>query len=639
MDELPISILKKYWHYNTFRHPQEEIIQAVIQHQDVLALMPTGGGKSLCYQVPAMIQEGLCLVITPLVALMKDQVDQLISKNIQAASLHTGMTFMEIKQVLNNVIHGKYQFLYVSPERLSSKLFLEFLPDLDIQLIAVDEAHCISQWGYDFRPSYLQIGALRKYLPGINLIALTASATMQVTEDIVEKLNLENPAIFRASFERPNLSYSVFQTESKMNKLLDILSHVPGSSIVYCKTRKTAQQVAGLLKENHISATYYHAGLSPENRDEKQLAWKSGALRVMCSTNAFGMGIDKQNVRTVIHFDVPDALESFYQEAGRAGRDGKRAYAVVLHNLKDLEGISQLADLKYPSIPVIKKIYQSISDYLSIPVQSGGGEYFSFQVNEFCRVFKYGVMETINVLKALEQEGHLTFNASIFLPSHAGFLASKQWLNDFEKLYPHLEPLIKTLLRTYDGIFDTKVPINEQQIARILKSDETKIRHGLEVLQTQGIIDYSPAKNTPQIYFNWDRASAAHLHIHTKRYAALKKNYQKRIEVMRAFLILKDTCRSRFIASYFGDKTLSNCGICDICLDKKNPKLTNKEFTEIQEKIYAFIPEKGIPLKHLIDPLSDMMQKKYWIVIDFLRGEGLLTIDDAGIMYHKKSKV
>lgn len=635
MPAQPISILEKYWHYTSFRHPQEEIIEAVLHKKDVLALMPTGGGKSLCYQIPALCMDGLCLVVTPLIALMRDQVENLSARNIRAIAIHSGMSFMEVKKNLQNAIHGKYKLLYVSPERLSSQLFREFLRDLDVQLIAVDEAHCISQWGYDFRPSYLEIGTLRELLPGVNMIALTASATPQVMDDIAEKLLFKNSEKFRATFERPNISYSVFLAESKINKLLEILKNVPGSSIVYCKTRKTAHRVSGLLQENNISAGFYHAGLSQDLRDEKQSAWKSGKLRVMCSTNAFGMGIDKSNVRTVIHFDVPDALESFYQEAGRAGRDGKKAYSVILYNYKDLNNLSQLHEIKYPTIAVIKKIYQSIADFLAIPVNSGGGEYFSFNINEFCAVFKHGVIETINVLKALEQEGHLSFNASIFIPAHVIFLASKQWITDFEHQFPHLEPVIKCLLRSYDGIFDNKVPINEQQLSGLLKMDENEIKRKLLELHAYGIIEYFPAKDTPQIYFAWDRASASHLHIDIKRYAQQKENYKKRTDVMRAFLLLKNSCRSKYIAAYFGDVDTTNCGVCDICIKNKNDALTEKNFNAIREMIFKHIPGKGIPLNQLKEFFPVNLQKKYWQIFEFMQSEEMLKVSEEGIVSRK----
>lgn len=636
MSEQPISILEKYWHYTSFRHPQEEIIDAVLHKKDVLALMPTGGGKSLCYQIPALCMDGLCLVVTPLIALMLDQVENLKARNIRAAAIHSGMAFSEVKKNLQNVIYGNYKLLYVSPERLSSQLFREFLPDLHVQLIAVDEAHCISQWGYDFRPAYLEIGTLREFLPGVNMIALTASATPQVLDDIAEKLLLKNVDKFYATFERPNLSYSVFLVESKINKLLEILKNVPGSSIVYCKTRKTAHRVSALLQENNIVAGFYHAGLSQAIRDEKQAAWKSGNLRVMCSTNAFGMGIDKSNVRTVIHFDVADALESFYQEAGRAGRDGKKAYSVILYNYKDLENLSQLHEIKYPPIAVIKKIYQSIVDFLAIPVNSGGGAYFSFNINDFCAVFKHGVIETINVLKALEQEGHLSFNANIFIPAHAIFHASKKWITDFEKQFPNLEPVIKSMLRTYDGIFDNKVPINELQISRLLKINETEIKSMLFELHANGIIEYFPAKDTPQIYFTWDRASAAHLNIDLKRYAQQKENYKKRTDKMRAFLLLKNSCRSKFIAAYFGDDTAKNCGICDICYNNNNDAFTEKNLNAIKEKILNHIPEKGIPLNQLKVFFPVKLQKKYWQIFEFMQSEEMLQVSDKGIVSRKK---
>ncbi len=634
--ETPLDILKKFWKANTFRFPQEEIITAVSQKKDVVALLPTGFGKSICYQIPTLMQDGMCLVITPLIALMLDQVENLRVKDIPAIAIHSGMPIKDIKRHLENALYDRYKFLYVSPERLNDKLFQAYLPDLPIQLIAVDEAHCISQWGYDFRPAYLDIGRLRETLPQVPVIGLTASATPEVMNDIADKLLLHNPAIFTTSFTRPNISYSSFLVDNKLNKLLSILTNVAGSGIVYCKTRKTAHQIATLLQEQSISADYYHAGLSQDQRDEKQSLWKKGKIRIICCTNAFGMGIDKQNVRLVVHYDSPDVLESYYQEAGRAGRDGKKAYAVLLYTKKDLENFRLLPEQQYPSLKKIKQVFQAIVDYLAIPVHAGGNTYFSFDINDFCKKFKQGIVETVQVLKALEQEGHLSFSTAVFIPSQVIFRASREWIQSFEKEFPRLEPLIKSLLRTYDGIFDNQVAINENQLAKILKQSLPDVLKGLQQLHGYGILEYYPMKDTPQIYFAWDRAPAAHLRFDENRYARLKKSYQKRVAVMQSYLVLESTCRSKYIAAYFGDTTGADCQICDTCLQHKQTGLTQKDFLEIREKIFACIPAVGIPVKELMAARSGSQQKKYWQVLEFLQAEGILTMKDDGRIIRNK---
>ncbi|MBV9989051.1 MAG: ATP-dependent DNA helicase RecQ, partial [Chitinophagaceae bacterium] len=381
----PSSILKKYWGYDEFRPLQEDIIESVLAGRDTLALLPTGGGKSICFQVPALIKEGLCLVISPLIALMQDQVDNLLARNIPAAVIHSGLSYFEVKKILQSGTQGDYRFLYLSPERLETKLFKEYLPALSVDLVVVDEAHCISQWGYDFRPPYLRIAALREELPDTTLIALTASATPAVQEDIMQKLLFRQPNIFRQSFERPNISYSVFSVDSKINKLIDILNKVPGSSIVYCGSRKQTKELAQLLGLHSIAADFYHAGLPQELRNSKQQSWIANKTRVIVCTNAFGMGIDKPDVRTVIHFDAPDCLENYYQEAGRAGRDGKKSFAVLLYQHADKEALENLPARRFPPIAEIKKIYQSLADYLQVPVGSGEGQYYDFDLLNFVR--------------------------------------------------------------------------------------------------------------------------------------------------------------------------------------------------------------------------------------------------------------
>lgn len=636
MQDTPLDILRKFWKAPAFRSPQEEIITAVLEKKDVLALLPTGYGKSLCYQIPAILQDGLCLVVTPLIALMLDQVENLALKNIRAIAIHSGLSNRDVKKNLENALHGAFKFLYISPERLNSAIFQAYLPELNVQLIAVDEAHCISQWGYDFRPAYLEINRLRDFLPKVPFIGLTASATPEVMKDIADKLCLKEPTIFKAAFIRSNISYSSFLVDNKLHKLLRVLHNVPGSGIVYCKTRKTAHQVAGLLQEQNISADFYHAGVAQEIRDEKQALWKNGTIRIMCCTNAFGMGIDKNNVRTVVHYDPPDVLESYYQETGRTGRDGKKAYAILLYTKRDMEEFKHLSELKYPSLQKIKQVFQSLVDYLEIPVNTGGGEYFSFDINDFCKKFKHDILATLNVLKALEQEGHLSFSTSIFIPSQAMFLTSRDTIDSFEKTFPRLEPIIKCLLRTYDGIFDNRVAINEKQISKIVKQPLPDVQKALHMLHGYGILEYIPLKDTPQVYFAWDRAPATHLRFDADRYALLKSSYQKRVATMLKFLLLKNFCRSSFIATYFGDEQVKDCGICDNCLQRLYAGLSEKEFSKIRENLIERIPTKGIPVKKLMEYPTGNLQKRYWQVFEYLQAEGFLEMKDDGIIIRKK---
>ncbi|MDQ6761634.1 MAG: ATP-dependent DNA helicase, partial [Bacteroidota bacterium] len=451
----PDSILKKYWGYDKFRPRQEEIINAVLNGTDTLALMPTGGGKSICFQVPALAKEGCCLVISPLIALMKDQVANLKSRGIQALSIYSGMGYIELKNTLRNAAYGNFKFLYVSPERLETDLFLEFLPAMKINLLAVDEAHCVSQWGYDFRPPYLRIASIREHLPGIPILALTASATKFVQDDICDKLGFnKNHLKFHTSFERPNLSYSVFELASRQNKMIDILQKVPGSGIVYCKSRKRTKEIAELLKLNGIDANYYHAGLANDERNSRQDDWLNNRIRIIACTNAFGMGIDKPDVRTVIHYDVPDALENYYQEAGRAGRDEKKAYGVLFFNELEINELKKQAAIRFPGIKEIKNVYQSLVNYLQLPSGSGEGLSFDFDINDFVKKFKLDVSIVNNVLKILEQEELLSYSDQFFAPSTVAFRVERPALEEFEKTHPHLDNVVKGLLRSYDGIFD-----------------------------------------------------------------------------------------------------------------------------------------------------------------------------------------
>ena len=627
----PLSILQQYWQHDAFRPLQEDIIQSVLEGNDTLALMPTAGGKSICFQVPALLKEGLCLVISPLIALMRDQVDGLLQKDIPAEILHSGLTFYEVKKILQQATHGDYKFLYLSPERLETSVFKEYLPALNVSLIVVDEAHCISQWGYDFRPPYLRIANLREELPGISLIALTASATPVVQEDITEKLTFINGKVFRQSFERPNVSYSSFCVDSKVNKVSTILNSVPGSSIVYCGSRKQTKELSALLRLQQIPSDFYHAGLTQQIRDEKQQAWITNQTRVMVCTNAFGMGIDKPDVRNVIHYDTPDCLENYYQEAGRAGRDGKKAYAVLIYQKENLTGLKSLPDRRFPPIPEIKRIYQSLADYLQIPVGIGEGQYYDFDLLEFIKNFKLDSLLVINSLKVLEQEGHLSFSETIFLPSQVEFTASKEVLTVFENSYPLLEPILKCLLRTYEGIIDNRVSIHEKHLARLTRLTIDEVKDQLLQLQSFDIIEYMPQKDTPQIHFILNRASAQYLHIDQDHYLERKKQYIERVENMIRYIELTSECRSRFIANYFGDKTTKDCGCCDNCLARKRKVLSTKEFNLIETRIRQSVTS-GISVEQLLVLLKKISREKIWIVLEFLQGEQVISIDEQGII-------
>ena len=625
-----LQILEKYWGHNQFRPLQEGIIDAVLAKKDVLALLPTGGGKSICFQVPALLKDGMCLVISPLIALMQDQVSNLQEKGIDAAVIHSGMPYMAVKETLQAATSGAYKFLYLSPERIESNLFKEYLPALDISLIAVDEAHCIAQWGYDFRPPYLRIAALRNELPGVPVIALTASATKDVETAIIEKLAFKNPLIFRQPYKRPALSYSYFEVESKINKTLEIINNVKGSGIVYCNTRKQTKDIAELLQLQKISADFYHAGLSAEDRQGKQKKWMTGDTRMMVCTSAFGMGIDKDDVRTVIHYEMPDCLENYYQEAGRAGRDGKKAYAVLLATKADITKARNLHETRFPAISIIKSIYQSLANYLQLPVGIGEGGYYDFNLLEFCNNFKLDLAVVTQTLKVLEQEGHIQFSENIFLPTQVCFTCSKESLENFEEAYPAFEPLIKALLRSYQGIFDNRISIFEKRMAGICKQSIEAVQNQLQQLAAMGIIEYLPQKETPQIHFLVNRAPAAFLHIDQDLYLSKKEAFTTRINTLINFAINPACCRSVFIGNYFGDTDKSSCGICDYCLAQKKTKLETAAFTSIEQQLYASLTRSPSPIDQLLITLGKDKEEEIWEVIRFLESENRLILKEDG---------
>lgn len=627
------QILKENWGYDNFRPLQEDIINSVLQGKDTLALLPTGGGKSICFQVPALAKEGICLVISPLIALMKDQVESLKRKGILALSIYSGMSFLDVKKTLQNAAYGNYKFLYVSPERLETNLFLDFLPSMKINLIAVDEAHCISQWGYDFRPPYMRIANLREHLPNVPILALTASATLAVQNDICEKLQFANDQQrFQQSFERANLSYSVFNVVSKQNKLLEILNNVKGTAIVYCKSRKHSKDIADLLKLNNINADYYHAGLSNEERNKRQENWINNATRVIACTNAFGMGIDKPDVRAVIHYGVPDCLENYYQEAGRAGRDGNRAYAVLLYNDREIAEMQLQSDIHYPDKATIKNAYIAVMNYLQIAAGSGEGHSFEFDLAGFAVAFKFNILTATYAIKTLEQEAILRFNEVFFKPSSLVFNTDRQHLEEFEKQFPHLEPLLKGLLRSYEGIFDYPATIYESGLAKFLRKNIADVKRELQLLQQHGIANYSPQKDTPQLTLLLNRMYADSFVINLENYLQRKKNFETRIKAITDYILNTTTCRSQMIATYFNDLDVKACGICDNCINKKSLVISKEEFEDIANYIFDFVDKKNTGIKDLLNSRKSFKKEKMWKVIDYLQAEKKLIVNKEGII-------
>ncbi len=583
----PEKILKQYWGYDSFRTLQKEIISSILSQHDTIALLPTGGGKSLCYQLPAMCMEGLCLVISPLIALMKDQVDQLNKQGIKAYAIYTGLTNREIDIILDNCIYGDIKLLYVSPERLQTEIFRERVKNMNVNLLAVDEAHCISQWGYDFRPTYLQIAEFRDhFIEGVNTIALTATATGQVVDDICEKLMLQEPRRFKASFERENLALAVRKPQHKESKLLEILERVSGSALIYVRNRRKTKEITTWLLQNRISADYYHAGLGHDLRTKKQELWQSGQTRVMVATNAFGMGINKNNVRIVIHYDIPDSLEAYYQEAGRAGRDGKKAYAVVLYHEGDKHQLYQSFENSNPSPEFIGRVYQALANYYKIAVGSNMLSYFDFDITDFCNRFNFSAREAYYAIQKLEEEGFIELNESFYHPSKVTFNIDKTELYKYQIANVSLEPVIKTLLRLYGGeLFGNFMRISENQIARVLNMTLKKVRQQLEALNEQKIITYDKMRDKPQLAFITQRYDASALPLDIERLKERRKIRKQKLDAIIRYVEDMEHCRTRIILGYFGEKSFDDCGHCDYCIDKKRI-LSKSDHNRIREMIH-----------------------------------------------------
>ncbi len=615
----PVSILEKYWGFPAFRPLQEEIINSVLQSNDTLALLPTGGGKSICFQVPALYKDGLCLVISPLIALMKDQVANLQRKGIAAVAIHAGMNNEEVQKTFREAAAGDCRFLYLSPERLLTNLFYEYLPALKPVLIAIDEAHCISQWGYDFRPAYLQISKLRLQLPDVPVLALTASATLDVQNDICEKLNFrKNQQRFQQSFERPNLSYSVFRPVAKQTKLLEILQNVPGSGIVYCKSRKQTQQIAELLKMHGINADFYHAGLDNDTRNQRQENWISNSIQTIVCTNAFGMGIDKPDVRVVVHYEVPDCLENYYQEAGRAGRDGKKAYAVLLYAANEMENLRNMINQRFPEPAFLKEIYISLMNHYQIAAGTGEGRSLPLDIQIFASINNLSVHQASYAIQALAKDHIFSYNEMVFTPSSIEFTVTKDGLNEFMTMHPELDFLIKGLLRTYEGIFDYPTPIYESQLAYILKKPLPVVKKELLMLHGYAIINYKPQSERPEIFLMQNRMYVDDFKFNVTAYLQRKEHFKNRINAVENFINETSACRSSMIAAYFNDEQVKKCGICDNCITYKK-KLTEKSMETLSDAILQSIAEAPKDIKILEKQFHS--DKLFWQVIKFLQSE------------------
>lgn len=606
-----LQTLKEYWGYDSFRPMQEEIVTAALEGKDVLAILPTGGGKSVCFQVPAMMREGLALVVTPLIALMKDQVQNLAARGIRAIAVHAGMNRREVDTALNNAAYGGFKFLYVSPERLSTRLFRSYLDVLNISMLVVDEAHCISQWGYDFRPDYLEIGKLRERLD-VPLIALTATATPKVAEDIMEKL--ARPAVpgrkddsggfvlLRGGFERPNLSYIVRRCEDKSGQLLGICRGVPGTGIVYMRNRRKCEETAAMLQAEGISASFYHAGMSPMLREQRQDAWKRGEIRVMVCTNAFGMGIDKADVRFVVHLSPPDSPEAYFQEAGRAGRDGKRSYAVLLWNSRDIQRAHQMLSLSFPPPEYIEDIYQKLHIFNQIIYDAGEGFQLQFDIDKFAAHFSLNIAQVRNALKYLEVSGHISYSEDVTVDTRVKILADRSDLYDIELPDPRMPAVLEYLMRKYPGIFSFVVPVDEEMIASAVGVSVPQLRQLLYSLSLEHVIKYIPASRSDVVMLHHNRLMPGNLDLQMQKYSFLKENAEARAGAMEEYVSETDECRSRWLLRYFGQEKSHDCGTCDVCRSgvpaRRHLLAFAKEhpgFTLADLKAWCGDPANGLP--------------------------------------------
>ncbi|MEI6748957.1 MAG: RecQ family ATP-dependent DNA helicase [Bacteroidales bacterium] len=624
------DILLKYWGYSTFRPLQEEIINSVMEGRDTLALLPTGGGKSICFQVPAMALDGVCLVITPLIALMKDQVEGLQRKGIKASAIYSGMNSHEIEIAFSNCINGGTKFLYLSPERLESDKFLGNLPLMKICLIAVDEAHCISQWGYDFRPPYLNIAAIRKHLPGIPVLALTATAIPKVVNDIQQRLQFAKQNVFSTSFERKNLAYLVYHEEDKLNRLLRITNRVGGTGIVYVRNRRKTKEISDFLQKHQIAADYYHAGLEAKLRSNKQEAWKSGKCRIIVATNAFGMGIDKPDVRFVVHMDLPDSIEAYFQEAGRAGRDGKKAYAVMLTEKADEVEAHRNIETSFPAISFIRNAYQALGNHFNLATGGGKDQSFDFDLNSFSVEFKMKPINVFHALKILEREGYLQMNEAMDNPPKLHILAGQDDLYRYQVENPDGDIVLKAVLRSYGGVFNDFITVSEAEIARRSCREIQDVVNSLKRMSKDGLVSYIPQKTMPQIIYTRERFSSDNLNFTAENYYNRKTEAETRLNAIINYVNEKNNCRNQLLLAYFGDKSPARCAICDLCILRNKAELKEQEFQNIVVSIKKITSEHPADLQQIIQQCKGFKEDKVIAVLRFLADSNQVIADETG---------
>lgn len=621
------QILKQYWGYDSFRPMQEDIINSALKGGDTLALMPTGGGKSICFQVPAMAKEGICLVVSPLIALIKDQVQNLNNKGIKALAVYSGMSFNQIDATLDNAIYGDYKFLYVSPERLHTAIFKERVRRMNINFLVVDEAHCICQWGYDFRPSYLEIKKIKPLLPdNTPVIALTATATKSVAQDIMQHLDFVTPNIISSGFERKNLSYVVRNVDDKLGNLLKICNGVAGSGIVYVRERKKCEELSSFLRQNGIITDFYHAGLSKEFRSGKQDSWKRGETRVIVATNAFGMGIDKPDVRFVAHYDVPDSLEAYFQEAGRAGRDGQRAYATLLWNNTDITRLKKLHNISYPEISYIKEIYQKVFQYLNIAYEEGKDSVSKFNLIEFSKKFSLHSVSAYYAIKYIEQEGYWELTDELDNPSKIMFIVNRDELYKVQIEDPNLDKFIKSILRIYTALFSRITPIDEEYIARVTLDSVVGVKEKLLMLSRRRIIKYIPRVRTPLIIMNYERLTEGNFYISTKRYEERKDLFLKRIESIISYVHNESECRSKQLIDYFGQESGGDCSMCDVCIKMRNIRNQKGRRGEIADSIKQLLQQYGEMKISQLETIAADEYSYYLNVLREMRDNNLVVI-------------
>ncbi|MGH1336191.1 MAG: RecQ family ATP-dependent DNA helicase [Aureispira sp.] len=614
----PHEVLKKYWQYDDFRPLQLDIIESVLEQRDTLALLPTGGGKSLCFQVPALCQQGICIVVSPLIALMKDQVKNLTNRGIRAYALYSGMRLADMDRVLDNCVHGQVDFLYLSPERLGTELALARIQKMKVCLLAIDEAHCISQWGYDFRPAYLNIAAIRELLPKVPTIALTATATATVVDDIQEKLEFKkNAQVFKKSFARPNLSYVVLYEEDKRQKMLQILQKIPGSGVVYVQNRRETQEVAHYLHRQGIQADYYHAGRDNGTREKVQEAWINNKIRIIVATNAFGMGIDKPDVRVVVHLTLPDSLEAYFQEAGRGGRDGHKAYGVLLYNQSDRIHQERYLQQAFPTIQEMRRVYQALGSYYQLAIGSALGETFDLDVADFARTYNLPPRETLQALKHLMHEEYIYLSEQVFIPSTLQVIVQKEVLYDYILRNTKLQQLVNVIFRSYQGAFSHPVHVREAELSRYLKVSMAQLEALLQKLQQDGLIHYKPQKDAPQLTFVRERLPESGVLIDQKRYQFLQRRQEKRLEKALEYAETLQ-CRQQLLLAYFDEMGAAACGSCDVCLGRHDRHIKHQEFYQIKNKLEYELKKSASPLRPLVDKFPEDNREKVLKAIEHL---------------------